>query len=43
VREMGAARILIPIGSHMYIVRYISDDIAVKLVSTHTGGRKDRF
>ena len=41
--EMGAARILIPIGSHMYIVRYISDDIVVKLVSTHTGGRKDRF
>ncbi len=41
--EMGAARILIPIGSHIYIVRYISDDIVVKSVSTQTGGRKDRF
>lgn len=43
VGEMGAARILIPIGSHMYIVRYISDDIVVKLVSTLTGGPKDRL
>src|SRR6266478_3523728 len=30
VGEMGAARILIPIGSHVYIVRYISDDIVAK-------------
>ena len=51
VGEMGAARILIPIGSHVYIVRYISDDINVKPVTTEaqegaktdleTGGHRD--
>src|SRR5258707_13225047 len=30
VREMGAPRIVIPIGSHIYIVRYLSDDIVLQ-------------
>src|SRR5260370_20502058 len=34
--EVAATRIFVPIGSHVYIVRYISDDIAVKRDSVGT-------